>query len=118
MNDVNTKSTSVQRKTRIRKKVQFVTNRPRLSVVRSNKYLYAQIVDNSGKTLLGMSEKALDKKDAKLTRMDRAKHLGTAVAHKAKEKKILEVVFDKGKLAYHGRVKALAEGAREGGLQF
>lgn len=118
MKDVNTKSTTTQRVTRIRKKATAVSARPRLSVLRSNRYMYAQIVDKAGTTLLGVSEKALDDKAAKLAPMERAKQLGVSIAQKAKEKKISQVVFDKGRLAYHGRVKALAEGAREGGLEF
>lgn len=118
MKDVNTKSTTTQRVTRIRKKATAVSARPRLSVLRSNRYIYAQIVDTAGTTLLGVSEKALDDKVAKLAPMERAKQLGVSIAQKAKEKKISQVVFDKGSLAYHGRVKALAEGAREGGLEF
>jgi large subunit ribosomal protein L18 len=79
--------------------------------------VYAQIIDNTGKTLVGLSEKKLIKTE-KLSPMERSKQLGTEIAKKAQEKKIKEVAFDKGRLAYHGRVKALAEGAREGGLQF
>lgn len=113
MNITNAKT---QRQTRIRRKVANVTLRPRLSVFRSNKYSYAQIIDNAGNTILGLSEKAL--KDAKGSPIDRAKQLGVAVAKLAIEKKVKEVVFDKGSFAYHGRVKAVAEGAREGGLDF
>jgi len=116
MDKVNTKSTKAQRTTRIRRKVKVVADRPRLSISRSNQYVYAQIVDYKGKTLLGLSDKTLIAK--KIAPMDRAKQLGVEVAKKAKEQKINAVVFDKGSLAYHGRVKALAEGAREGGLQF
>jgi large subunit ribosomal protein L18 len=107
----------IQRQTRIRKKVALVTTRPRLSVYRSNKYCYAQIIEPNGKTIVGISEKALQGK-TKVAPIERAKQLGTAIAKKALEKKIKAVVFDKGRFAYHGRVKAVAEGAREGGLQF
>lgn len=116
MDKVNSRTTKTQRHTRNRKKVVVHADRPRLSIHRSNHYVYAQIVDINGKTLLGLSDKALLAK--KVAPMDRAKQLGTEVAKKAKEQKINAVVFDKGSLAYHGRVKALAEGAREGGLQF
>ena len=106
-----------KRQTRIRTKLRAVSDRPRLSVFRSNHFMYAQIIDDaSGKTLLGVSEKSLEAKTG--TRVDRARALGARVAELAKEKKIATVVFDKGGYAYHGRVKALAEGAREGGLQF
>ena len=117
MQDVNSKLATTQRQTRIRKKFQATTDRPRLSVFRSNQYVYAQIIDKSGKSLVGVSEKSVVK-DTKGTPTDRAKQLGAAIAKKALEKKIKEVVFDKGRFAYHGRVKAVADGAREGGLSF
>ena len=118
MNDVNTKLAATQRATRIRKKIEATAKRPRLSVSRSNRYIFAQIVDKDGKALVGLSEKvvAADKKQA--TPTERARLVGTALAKAALEKKIKEVVFDKGRFAYHGRVKAVADGAREGGLQF
>lgn len=78
--------------------------------------MYAQIVDNHGNTLFGLTEKSLGKKGA--TRLENAKELGKAIAKIALDKKIKEIVFDKGRFAYHGKVKAVAEGAREGGLQF
>ena len=103
---------------RIRSKLRAISKRPRLSVFRSNKFLYAQIIDDAeGKTLIGLSEGQL-KQDAKSPRLERAKLLGTKLAEAALKKKIKEVAFDKGQYAYHGRVKALAEGAREGGLIF
>jgi large subunit ribosomal protein L18 len=105
----------IKRQIRIRKKIHKVSDRPRLSVFRSNKYCYAQIIDNNGNALFGLSEKALTKQG---TRIENAKALGAEIAKKALEKKIKEVVFDKGSFAYHGKVKAIAEGAREAGLQF
>ena len=109
---------SSKRQMRTRKKLRAMAGRPRLSVFRSNKFLYAQIIDDeSGKTLIGASEKQL-KETGKTTNMERAKALGTLIAGAATKKKIKTVVFDKGRYAYHGRVKALAEGAREGGLAF
>lgn len=125
-NDQNNQIASLQRQARIRKKVYNVTTRPRLSVFRSNRYVFAQIIDRSGNAVIGVSERALEKEKDKThstgsgssTPIDRAKKLGTLLAKKAIEKKIKEVVFDKGRFAYHGRVKAIAEGAREGGLQF
>lgn len=93
-------------------------SRPRLSVFRSNQHIYIQLVDDaSGKTIFGMGDSAI-KTDAKTVKIEKAKQLGIALAKKAKEKKISMVIFDKGGYAYHGRVKAVAEGAREGGLQF
>lgn len=111
------KNKTRQRQTRARKTIASVSDRARLSVSRSNNYCYAQIITNTGKTVTGVSEKAV-KGTQKLTPMESAKQVGLAIAKLALEKKIKEVVFDKGRLAYHGRVKALAEGAREGGLQF
>ncbi len=110
------KDAKLQRKTRIHRKIAEVSDRPRLSVFRSNKYCYAQIVDTSGKTLFGLSDKAVVKE--KVSPIESARQLGLSVAKVALEKKIKLVVFDKGRFAYHGRVKALAEGAREGGLSF
>ncbi len=90
--------------------------RPRLSVFRSNKYLYAQIFDDeTGITIAGITEKNIT---SGKTRIDRAHELGILIAKKALEKKLNKVVFDRGRQAYHGLVKAIADGAREGGLQF
>ncbi len=108
----------VRRQTRVRKKVQGTKERPRLSVFRSNQYMYAQVIDDAnGKTLVSVSEKQLGK-ESKSTRLEKAKMVGMQAAKMAKGKKIKQVVFDKGSYAYRGRVKAVAEGAREGGLQF
>lgn len=111
------KNATQQRKTRIRKNIAIVSDRPRLSISKSNNYCYAQVINPDGKTVVGISEKAV-KGTQKISRMDSAKQVGLAIAKLAIEKKIKSVVFDKGSFAYHGRVKALAEGAREGGLQF
>ena len=112
------KDSILQRKTRIRKKIRQVTDKPRLSVFRSNKYCYVQIIDKSGNTILGMSEKTLaGKGKEKLKPIESAKQLGVEIAKIAAQKKIKDVVFDKGRFAYHGRIKAIAEGAREGGLK-
>jgi large subunit ribosomal protein L18 len=106
------------RKTRIRSKTKGVSARPRLSVFRSNKYIYAQVIDDEkGKTIVGVSEKQLAS-DEKLKKSEKAKKLGMLIAKEAIAKKIKEVVFDRGAYKYHGRVKAVAEGAREGGLKF
>jgi large subunit ribosomal protein L18 len=108
----------LQRQRRTRKKLLRSAAKVRLSVFRSNQYVYAQLIDDvQGKTLATVSEKSLAK-DTKATRMDRAKTVGMELAKKAKEQKVSTVVFDKGSYAYHGRVKAIAEGAREGGLSF
>lgn len=108
----------IRRQTRIRAKIHGTISRPRLSVHRSNVSMYAQLIDDTArKTILSISEKELAS-EAKLTKSERAKALGVSLAKKALEKKIKAVIFDKGAYAYHGRVKALAEGAREGGLSF
>jgi large subunit ribosomal protein L18 len=112
MNNTNRK---VQRQTRVRKKTARVTNRLRLSVFRSNNFVYAQVIDGKGNALVGVSERKL-KQDAKATPIERAKQVGVEIAKLALARKIKEVAFDKGRFAYHGRVKAVAEGAREGGL--
>lgn len=103
------------RHARIRKTIKGSDARPRLSVYRSLKAIHAQLIDDDAcKTLL--SESSL--KIKKGTKTEKAKLLGLALAAKAKEKGIKEVVFDRSGYKYHGRVKALAEGAREGGLKF
>lgn len=105
----------ISRQDRIRAKIRSVSTLPRLSVFRSNQSIYAQIIDDrTHKTLIGVAEG----KDQKGTKTERAFALGQELAKIAREKKIKEVVFDKGAYAYHGRVKALADGAREGGLVF
>jgi len=110
------KQTAIKRQKRVRSKIRASKDRPRLCVFRSNKFIYAQIIDDEkGKTLIGVSEKELTGKGAK---SENAKKLGEMLAKKAIAKKIKTVVFDRGSYSYHGRVKALAEGAREGGLVF
>lgn len=101
---------------RTRSKLRKNTERPRLSVFRSNKYICAQIIDDvKNKTLVFISE---EKQNEKLTKTERAKKTGEALAKKAIAKKIKKVTFDRGSFAYHGRIMAFAEGAREGGLEF
>ena len=101
---------------RVRKSVHGTADRPRLAVFRSNRYIYAQVIDDeAGRTLAAASsqEPALRRKS--LT-VDTAAEVGTLVASRAKEAGIDSVVFDRGGFKYHGRVKALADAAREGGL--
>lgn len=101
---------------RVRSVVSGTAKRPRLAVFRANKHIYAQLIDDtSGKTLLAASSKEVVKKDKKT---GIAGEVGKVLAAKAMAKNIAEVVFDRGGYAYHGRVKALAEAAREGGLKF
>lgn len=101
----------------MRAKISGTMERPRLSVFRSHKYIYAQLIDDDKKkTILSSSDQKL--KRGKKTKTEAAKELGKLIAEKALEKKIEKVIFDRGSQRYHGRVKALAEGAREGGLKF
>ncbi len=112
-----------ERRDRIRKRIRKVSfgtaERPRMSVYRSNKEIYAQLIDDSkGVTIAAASsrDKELDK--AKGTKSEIATQVGKAIAEKAKKAGIEKVAFDRGGNLYHGRVKALAEGAREAGLKF
>ena len=108
----------VSRQKRIRSKTKGTSEKPRLSVFRSNKSIYAQVIDDEKqKTIIGVSQKELSNKE-KTTKTDKARQLGLLIAKKAIQKKISEVVFDRGSYKYHGRVKAVAQGAREGGLKF
>jgi large subunit ribosomal protein L18 len=102
---------------RIRAKIKGNKNRPRLCVFRSAKHIYCQLVDDErGKTILSVSDFELKGKKGK--KVDIAKEVGKLIAKKAKKLKIEKVIFDRSGYKYHGRVKALAEGAREGGLKF
>ena len=104
---------------RIRKKVNGTAAKPRLSVFRSNTSLYLQLInDDEGVTITAASTRDKDIAAQSGTKSDKAKLAGAALACKAQELGIKEVVFDRGGNLYHGRVKAAAEGAREGGLQF
>jgi large subunit ribosomal protein L18 len=106
-------------KYRIRKTVKGSNESPRLCVFRSNSEIYAQLIDDkAGKTLMsaGTNDKAI--KSAKATKSEQAKLVGKLIAEKAMSSGINEVKFDRNGFLYHGRVKSLAEGAREGGLKF
>lgn len=108
------------RKVRTRSKISGTGLRPRLSVYKSNKFMSAQIIDDEkGLTLVSVTEKALGElgklgKDG----LGKAKEIGKMLAEKAVKAKIKKVVFDKGGYIYHGKIKAIADGAREGGLDF
>lgn len=100
------KKTREQRKMRVRRKLMRVSKLPRLTVFRSNRYIYAQVIDDrKGETLAAAGGKE-------------PAAVGEAIAKKAKVKKIAKVVFDRGPYKFHGRVKAVAEAARKGGLKF
>lgn len=104
---------------RIRKKLKGTTERPRLTVFRSTAHIYAQVIDDTkGVTLVAAS--STEKADTKVTggNVAAAKEIGKRVAERAKENGINKVVFDRGGYIYHGRVKALADAAREAGLEF
>jgi len=104
-----------RRHNRIRAKVSGTSERPRLAIFKSNSYIYAQIIDDTkGNTLSAVSDLGLKGK----TKTERAKLAGDALAKSAKAKGISAVVFDRGGFIYTGRVRAFAEGAREGGLIF
>ena len=106
------------RHARVRKKISGTADRPRLNVYRSLNHIYTQVIDDAaGHTLAAAStvEKAFEGNGGNC---EAAKKIGAAIAERALQKGIEEVVFDRGGYIYHGRVKALAEGAREGGLKF
>lgn len=101
---------------RVRAKISGTASRPRLSVFRSNTGLFLQLIDDTvGKTLASASSRDIKSKGSKL---EISQELGKLIAEKAKAKKIASIVFDRGSYKYHGHVKAVAEGARAGGLQF
>jgi len=118
--NMNNKSSARQKiKFRIRKKVNGVAAKPRLSVFRSNAEIYAQLInDDNGLTLASVSSRDKDILAQKVTKTEKGKLVGNAIARKASELGLTTVVFDRSGYIYHGRVKAVAEGAREGGLQF
>ncbi|MCC8111824.1 MAG: 50S ribosomal protein L18 [Ruminococcus sp.] len=115
---VDSKKARAKRHARVRSKISGTTQRPRLSVFRSAKHIYAQLIDDvNGVTLASAS--SLDKDfEGAGGNVDGAKKVGEMIAKRAQEKNITTVVFDRGGYLYHGRVKELADSARENGLQF
>ena len=109
-----------KRHRRIRRFLGGTTERPRLAVFRSLEHIYGQIIDDTaGTTLVAASDiEAALRSGERGNKSDRAKQVGQLLAERAKEKGITAVVFDRGGFLYHGRIKALADGAREGGLEF
>jgi large subunit ribosomal protein L18 len=104
---------------RIRKVVKGTAERPRLSVFRSNSDIYVQLIDDiAGKTLLAASSRQKEVSDKPVNKIEQARLVGLLIAERAKEVEIDTVVFDRSGYLYHGRVKSLAEAAREGGLKF
>ena len=115
------KEARLRRKQRVRKKVTGTSDRPRLCVFRSSRHIYAQIIDDSqGLTIVAASSMEKQIRDASESgdKKDVAAQIGKLIAGRAKEKGISKVVFDRGGFMYHGRIKALSDGAREGGLTF
>lgn len=109
------KARDARRHIKVRAKIVSRDFRPRLSVFRSNRGMFLQIIDdNKGETLVCAASAEVKAK----TKVEAGFELGKLIAQKAKEKKVTRVVFDRGSYRYHGRVKAVAEGAREGGLDF
>ena len=108
-----------RRHLRVRKKVRGTAGRPRLVVFRSSKHIYAQLVDDDrGVTLLGASDRSEGIQPEGVGKVGKGFGVGKLIAVKAKERGITAVVFDRGGYRYHGRVRAVAEGARKGGLEF
>ena len=104
---------------RIRRKITGLSNKPRLSIYRSNADIYAQLIDDTkGVTLAAASSRDKDIAAQKITKVEKSKLVGAAIARKATELGIKDVTFDRGGYLYHGRVKSVADGAREGGLLF
>ncbi len=114
---MNKNKQKLKREIRVRSKIRGTGIRPRLSIFRSNRFMYAQLInDEAKKTIIGVSERHLKEK---LTgKSARAKAVGILLAKKALDKKIKKIVFDRGSYSYHGRVISIAQGAREGGLEF
>ena len=117
---MNNKSSARQKiRYRIRRKISGSASLPRLSVFRSNSEIYAQLIDDlTGTTLVAASSKQKDITAQAVPKLGKSKMVGEAIARKAVELGITKVVFDRSGYIYHGRVKAVAEGAREAGLQF
>ena len=104
---------------RVRNKIKGTAERPRVSVFRSNNEIYCQLVDDiNGHTIVSASSREKAFREAAVKKVDKAKLIGKALAERAVGANVSKVVFDRSGYLYHGRVKALAEGAREGGLQF
>ena len=108
-----------RRHRRVRKKIMGTAERPRLAVFRSNKHVYAQAIDDlAGHTLVAASTVEADQRGGATATVDAAKKVGLLLAQRAKDAGITTVVFDRGGFNYHGRIAAVADGAREGGLVF
>jgi len=121
MAKVNRSQARLRRHTRVRRKISGTASRPRLNVFRSLHHIYAQVIDDEqGHTLASAStlDRGIRDEVVELDPQAQAKHVGKVLAERAKANGIEQVVFDRGGYPYHGRVKALADGSREGGLVF
>ncbi|MBI5328659.1 MAG: 50S ribosomal protein L18 [Deltaproteobacteria bacterium] len=121
MNIEKKKESHLKRKRRIRRKIKGASERPRLNVYRSNNHIYAQIIEDvTGKTLVAVStiSKDIKNKIKDIKKTEAAKKIGEFIAKEAISQGIDKVVFDRGGFLYHGRIKAVADGAREAGLKF
>jgi len=115
----DTREARLRRHHRVRQKISGTKAKPRLCVFRSLNHIYAQVVvDTQGQTLVAASTLDVEIKDNKKNKTGLAEMVGTLLAKRAVEKKISQVAFDRGGFKYHGRIKALAEAARKGGLKF
>ena len=113
------RDTRKRRHMSIRRRIAGTPERPRLCIKRSNRYIYAMLIDDSrSHVLTGISSQVAEVREKKLKRTDAAKEVGKLIAGKSRELGIKQVVFDRAGYRYHGRVKAVADGAREGGLEF
>lgn len=121
MSKVSRSERRVRKHVRVRKRVSGSGERPRLNIFRSSKHIYAQVIDDlKGQTLAAASSLSKELRGQFKTGANKAaaRAVGKLIAQKAKEKSVSKVVFDRGGYVYHGRIKELAEGAREGGLKF
>jgi large subunit ribosomal protein L18 len=108
-----------RRHRRVRKKVRGTAGRPRLAVFRSNRHIYAQVIDDvSGRTVVSASTVEVEARDGATATVDAAKAVGRRIGERAKAAGVATVVFDRGGFRYHGRVAGVADGAREAGLEF
>ncbi len=117
----STRAARIRRQTRVRRKVHGTAERPRLNVFRSLEHIYAQVIDDAaGHTLASAStlDASLRDEAAKSKKTEAAKQVGVLIAERARSAGVTKVVFDRAGYKYHGRVKALADAAREGGLEF
>lgn len=116
---LESKKRRIRRHRKVRKRIQGSSKVPRLCIFKSAKHIYAQLIDDEkGKVIVAAKDQELKKLKERETKVNTAKEVGKLIAAKSKDLKIEKVVFDRGGFKYHGRIRAIAEGAREGGLKF